>query len=73
MPLLERLFFQKLIPLRTYFSKTRNEVLCMVVHDCNPSTWETEAEGSLAQGQPEQFSEALSQKIKIKKGMNTKE
>jgi hypothetical protein len=36
----------------------------MVVHACNPSTQETEAEGLEMQGQPRLHSETLSQKKK---------
>ena len=45
-----------------------------VVHTCNPSAWEAETGGSQVQGQPQQFSEALSNlmrpcfQIKNKKG-----
>ena len=31
----------------------------MVVHACNPSTWETETGGSQVHGQPQLLSEAL--------------
>jgi hypothetical protein len=41
-----------------------NELSKMVVHTCNPSTLEAEARGSWLQGQPELYSENLSQRKK---------
>jgi hypothetical protein len=39
----------------------------MVVHDCNPSTWEVEAGGWRVPGHPGPLSEILSKKQKQKK------
>ena len=36
----------------------------MVVHTCNPSTGEAETGGSQVRGQPQQFSEALSNLVR---------
>ena len=47
----------------------------MVVHACNPSTWEAEIGGSQVRGQPQKLSEALPNlvrpcfKINNKKGL----
>jgi hypothetical protein len=41
-----------------------SSVLVVVVHICNTSTWEGEAEALQVQGQPGLHSEILSQKIK---------
>jgi hypothetical protein len=43
-------------------------VLGIVVHTCNPSSGETEAGGSLVQGQLELHSKTLTQKKKKKMG-----
>jgi hypothetical protein len=40
----------------------------MVVHTCNPITWETEARGSQIGGQPGLHRETLSQNKKKRRG-----
>jgi hypothetical protein len=55
-------------PFKNFYSKIEVVKLGIVVHTCNPSSGETEAGGSLVQGQLELHSKTLTQKKKKKMG-----
>ena len=46
------------------FPTLKLSMLGVVAHACNPSTWEAETGGSQVRGQPQQFSEALSNLVR---------
>ena len=48
------------------YCHTENFQLGVMVHACNPSTWEAETGGLQVRGQPQELSETLSQNKRIK-------